>query len=193
MLTDRIVVFDIETSGLNPEDDRITQVSALMLVDGQIAERYTSLARSNVLVPRSVSQVSGISNEMLSHAPPIQDVIRQLRRFIGWTPVAVFNENFSWAFYQRELQRLQLHAPQARPLCLYRLARRLLPALAHHSQIELAHHFGLSAEQGPGANPINIELTADLLLALAAVASRGEGRPVDVRGLMQRVDQAQAL
>ncbi|MFT3907208.1 MAG: 3'-5' exonuclease [Steroidobacteraceae bacterium] len=183
MLTDSIVVFDIETSGLNPEDDRITQVSALKLADGEIAERYTSLARSNVRVPASVSQVSGISNEMLSHAPPIQDVIRQLRRFIGWTPVAIYNEGFSWLFYRAELARLQLHAPQAQPLCLYRLAKRLLPQLPHHSQVELAHHFGLSVERGPGS-PINIELTVDLLHALADTAARRSGAPMDVRALL---------
>lgn len=185
MLTDTFVALDVETSGLSPEEDRITRVVALRAVGGRIAEHYESLARSGTWVPESVSQVSGISNEMLTHAPLIGDVIRGLRRFVGFAPVAVYSDGFSWKFYLRELARLKLGSPVQQPLSVSRLARRLVPYLPQYTQAGVGLHFGLITEPVPGASRAGLELTVAILQALAELAASRGLSPLSMASLAE--------
>lgn len=77
-----IVVFDIETTGLDPELDEITEIGAVKIEHGEITEKFSSFVKPNIKIPKDVEALTGISDEMVAFAPKIQDVIID---FYNWS------------------------------------------------------------------------------------------------------------
>ncbi len=75
ILTNTIVVFDLETTGLNPENCEITEIGAVKIINGQIKERFASFVKPKGEIPEEVTRLTGITNEMVEHAPKVEDVI----------------------------------------------------------------------------------------------------------------------
>ncbi len=106
------VCIDFETTGLYPEKDRITDAAAARVVDGQIVDTYTSLVHSPVAISAFVSNLTGITNEMISTAPEETDVIRKLIAFIGDLPVIGYNVSFDLGFLHYAAHRASLPCPR---------------------------------------------------------------------------------
>ncbi len=63
-----IIVLDFETTGVSPEaGDRITEVAALRIVEGEITERFVSLINCGVNVPYYITKLTGITQDMVNH------------------------------------------------------------------------------------------------------------------------------
>lgn len=77
-----IVVFDIETTGLDPEIDEIAELGAVKIEHGEITEKFSSFVKPNVKIPLEVEKLTGISNEMVAFAPKAEDVIED---FYNWS------------------------------------------------------------------------------------------------------------
>lgn len=83
-----IVVLDFETTGISPhKGDRITEVAALRVVNGQITERFVSLVNCGVNIPYFITGLTGITQAMVNHAPQVEKVIPHLLEFIGKRPL----------------------------------------------------------------------------------------------------------
>lgn len=77
-----IVVFDIETTGLDPEIDEITEIGAVKIEHGEITEKFSSFVKPSVSIPKEVERLTGISDEMVAFAPKVEDVIED---FYNWS------------------------------------------------------------------------------------------------------------
>jgi DNA polymerase III subunit epsilon len=89
-----IVMLDFETTGLSAAaGDRITEVAALRIVDGVVAERYVTLVNCGVRIPSFVIALTGISQRMVDSAPPPAHVLPRLLDFIGDDVLAAHNAN----------------------------------------------------------------------------------------------------
>ena len=77
-----IVVFDIETTGLDPESDEITELGAVKIEHGEVTEKFSSFVKPNIRIPKEVENLTGISNEMVAFAPKVEDVIED---FYNWS------------------------------------------------------------------------------------------------------------
>jgi DNA polymerase III epsilon subunit family exonuclease len=77
------IVFDIETTGGNPERNGITEIFAIRYRDGEILGTFYSLVNPGISIPPIVRKMTGITNQMVRSAPPISDVIPQFLEFIG--------------------------------------------------------------------------------------------------------------
>jgi len=75
IMKNNIVVFDIETTGLDPEICEITELGAVKIEYGEIKERFSSFAKPKYSIPTEVQQLTGITDEMVADAPRIEDVI----------------------------------------------------------------------------------------------------------------------
>lgn len=106
MLTDTVVVIDFETTGLDHQWDRATEVAAVRLENGRITDRYQSLINAGLSVPIEVTELTGISTEMLRNAPDPHYVFSRLRQFIGEASIFAHNAKFDYKFYKKtELRR----------------------------------------------------------------------------------------
>ena len=87
--TGKIVVLDVETSGFDPERDHIIKITAVKIENVKRIEKFSSLVNCSEPLSPKVESLTGITNEMLSAAPPLGEVILQLKDFCyGYTLVA---------------------------------------------------------------------------------------------------------
>jgi DNA polymerase-3 subunit epsilon len=137
-----IAVIDFETTGISPNmGDRATEVAIVMLEGGQVVDRYQSLMNAGVRVNSFITQLTGITNEMVQAAPPAEQVMREAARFVGGRPMVAHNAAFDKKFWQAELARCGLDGSHDFA-CTLLLSRRLYPQALNHKLGTLAalHH-----------------------------------------------------
>ncbi len=96
---------DLETTGINPETDRIIEVGAVIARDGKIIDRYSTLVNFNGKLPVKIKKLTGISEDMLKDAPCLSDVELSLSRFLGDLPVVGHNIAFDISFLNQNFER----------------------------------------------------------------------------------------
>lgn len=127
-----IAVIDFETTGSSPgQGARATEIAAVLVDDGRIVGHYQSLMNSGAWVPPFIEQLTGISNDMLTDAPPADAVMREVLRFTAGCPLVAHNAAFDRGFWQAEGERAGVHAATDFA-CTVRLSRRLYPQAPNH-------------------------------------------------------------
>ncbi len=96
-----IVAVDIETTGLNPAEDRIIEIGAVRFNGRRVEDTWSTLVNPGQAIPGFITQLTGISNNMVQHAPRISDVMGDLIAFVGERPVVGHNISFDLTFLQR--------------------------------------------------------------------------------------------
>ena len=137
-----IAIIDFETTGISPNmGDRATEVAIVLLQEGQVVDRYQSLMNAGVRVNSFITQLTGITNEMLQAAPAAEQVMREAARFVGDLPMVAHNAAFDKKFWQAELARCGQEGSHAFA-CTLLLSRRLYPQAPNHKLGTLAalHH-----------------------------------------------------
>jgi DNA polymerase III subunit epsilon len=177
MLQESLVILDFETTGLSPEQgDRITEVGLVRIEDGRIADRYQSLANCDVHVPRFITSYTGITQQMVDEAPPVEQVMREVAAFIGETTVVAHSASFDQRFFLRECRRLRMSMVIEPFLCSMRLARRVYPDFHSHALGALAHSLRLPACGTAHRAAADAEMTAQLMLQMGQdLAQRQQG------------------
>ncbi len=137
-----IAVIDFETTGISPAmGDRATEVAIVLLEDGKVVDRFQSLMNAGVRIHSFITQLTGITNEMVQAAPPAEQVMREAARFVAGRPMAAHNAAFDKKFWQAELTRCGEDG--SHPFaCTLLLSRRLYPQAPNHKLGTLAawHH-----------------------------------------------------
>lgn len=138
-----IVVVDFETTGLNTRSSRIIEIGAVRLVNGEIEDSFSTLVNPGMPLPKVITDITGITDQMLLDQPTAQTAVPELMRFIGDSPIAAHNASFDVAILQQELQRQGLkHAcPQVDTLAF---AQKLYPALKRFRLAAVCRHLGVS-------------------------------------------------
>ncbi len=187
MLSESLVVLDFETTGLSPlRGDRITEVAVVRVEGSAITDRYESLVNCGVRVPAFITDYTGISQRMVDAAPPVGNVLRELERFIGSSPVVAHNASFDQHFFDSEFQQCGLAVRDGAFLCSLRLSRRIYPYLRSHSLGELARQLRLLCSGTAHRAGADAEVTAGLVLRVAAdLKARHASLTVDARLLRQ--------
>jgi DNA polymerase-3 subunit epsilon len=163
-----IAVIDFETSGLMPEaGGRATEVAIVLTEAGRIVDRFASLMNAGIWIPPFITELTGISNAMVSAAPPAAQVMQEAARFVGQRPLVAHNASFDRKFWQAELGRIGLDAPQPFA-CTVLLARRLYPDAPNHKLGTLADFHALPRSGRAHRALSDAEVTAELLLRMQA-------------------------
>jgi DNA polymerase III subunit epsilon len=137
-----IAIIDFETTGISPHmGDRATEVAIVMLEGGQVVDRFQSLMNAGVRVNGFITQLTGITDEMVQAAPPAEQVMREAARFVGERPMVAHNAAFDKKFWQAELARCGQDGAHLFA-CTLLLSRRLYPQAPNHKLGTLAalHH-----------------------------------------------------
>lgn len=100
-LTDDFVVVDVETTGLNPTSDKITEIAAYKIKDGKICDTYTDLINPNIVISDKISEITGITNEMLENAGKIEKVMDKFLAFCGNSIIVAHNAEFDISFLKK--------------------------------------------------------------------------------------------
>ncbi|HTR60649.1 MAG TPA: exonuclease domain-containing protein [Candidatus Binataceae bacterium] len=137
-------VVDLETTGGRPGPGTIIEIGAYRMVGRKMVESFESLVRPRGVIPRFISGLTAISNEMVAEAPPIEAVLPAFRDFLGTSVLVAHNAGFDHSFLDFEFRRVFGIGLRNPVLCTLRMARRLVPSLKRRRLDLLAEHFGLS-------------------------------------------------
>lgn len=163
-----IVMLDFETTGLSPDaGDRITEVAALRIVGGEIRERYVSLVNCGVRIPSFITQLTGITQDMVDAAPPSQRVVAELLDFIGGDMLAAHNASFDEKFLKAEGWRIGRPTGHGGLVCSLKLARRLYPGLPSYKLGNLSSRLGIVFRGTAHRAEADAEVSAEVLLHAA--------------------------
>ncbi|HEY8795528.1 MAG TPA: 3'-5' exonuclease [Gemmatimonadaceae bacterium] len=138
------VVVDVETTGMSPwSGDRITEIAAIVVRDGVVAERFETLVNPERSIPPMITNLTQINWEMVKDAPRFRDVCEQVVSVLRGHVFVAHNAEFDWRFVAAEVQRATGQRLSGRRLCTVRLARRVLPQLRSRRLDSVANYYGV--------------------------------------------------
>ncbi|MCI0707018.1 MAG: hypothetical protein L0Y80_06005 [Ignavibacteriae bacterium] len=132
------VVVDVETTGLSPTEDRITEISMMKVRNGQLVDEFATLVNPLVHIPAEITELTGINDLMVKDAPPAREIALTMAEFLRDSVFVAHNAAFDWGFVFHTVLRergIELINPQ---LCTVRLSRRIVPQLPSKSLGQVA-------------------------------------------------------
>ena len=171
-----IVAIDTETTGLNADVDAIIEIGAVKFNGRRVEDTWSTLVNPRKPIPGFVTQLTGISNNMVRNAPYLVDVMADLIAFVGDAPILGHNVSFDLAFLRQtgafknniEIDTYELAAvlmPTASRYNLSALAQQLgvLLPTAHRALDDAKATHGVFVELLDKANQIPLDLLAELV------------------------------
>lgn len=141
------VVFDIETTGGNPEKNGITEIFALKYHQGKIGETFYSLVDPGIPIPPIVRRMTGITNKMLKGEPKISAVMPGFLEFVGDDVLVSHNTIGDMKFLRYFAEKCCNVEMGNFYLCTHLLVEKLVSEAPDKSLKGLADHFSLPAEK----------------------------------------------
>lgn len=139
------VTLDLETTGLEPKRDRIIEIGAVKISDGKVTGEYASLIDPQMEIPERITQLTGISNEMVSGKPKVQEVLEQLLHFCGELPLLGHNIMFDYGFVKHQAVNCGMSF-EKQGVDTLKIARILLPDLPSRSLQSLRVYYEIPQE-----------------------------------------------
>ncbi len=187
------VVIDTETTGLNPQRNRVIEVAAIKVKNGQAVASFETLLNPHRRIPDFISKFTGINNEMTSTAPGFTQVADKLLDFLGQTIIVGHNIPFDIRFLDYELQRLSRPALLNETVDTISLAVRLHPGLRRPNLDRLAAMLNLPVKTRHRAMADASLTTEAFLLLLDKAHAQGYQTLGDLRAGRSRLTQPPPL
>ena len=144
-LEDDFVVFDIETTGFSPVNNRIIEIGAVKVCGGQVTERFSTFVNPQVPIPFEIEKLTGIRDDMVTDAPLIEEVLPRFLEFCRGAILVAHNAGFDMSFMLENARRQSL--PMEHPyIDTVGIARVLLPNQAKHTLDAVAKTLNISLE-----------------------------------------------
>lgn len=163
MLRDYISV-DIETTGVNAKWDRIIEIGAVKVRDGKVTETFSELINPGVKVSSFITNLTGITNQMLVDKSPIDEVLPRFVEFAGEDCLLGHNLMFDYGFLKQNAINLKMNFDKSGVDTL-KIARKTLKGLESRGLEYLCNYYGIKDENHHRAfNDANV--TSQLYLTL---------------------------
>ncbi|MCM8817921.1 MAG: exonuclease domain-containing protein [Candidatus Omnitrophica bacterium] len=118
-----LIALDTETTGLDPETDRICEIALLKIRDEKIVEKFTTLINPEIEIPESVSLISGIFDEDVKKAPLFKEIVNKINDIINGKIILCHNANFDIPFLKKEFERCKIKFPKIKIIDTYLIAK----------------------------------------------------------------------
>ena len=102
------IVFDLETTGLNPASEKITEIAAVRVVEGEIRDSFQTYVNPHKPIPAEITELTGISDETVADAPDLDKAVPEFLKWAGegQYPLVAHNAGFDMGFLRTACQRL---------------------------------------------------------------------------------------
>ena len=168
------VVVDTETTGgRHGSGDRITEIAAVVVRDGEIVELFETLVNPERPIPYFVSQLTNITWDMVRDKPTFDRVVPDVMRVLEGNVFVAHNMMFDWRFVTSELSRSTGRKLQGRRLCTVKMARKVLPQLSRRSLDHIARYYGVEIHRRHRAGGDALATAKCLLRMLSDLGDRG--------------------
>ena len=136
------VVFDLETTGFEPEYCEIIEIGAVKIRNGEIIETFTTLIRPGCDIPENITEITGISNDMVVFAPELKDVISDFYKFTRNAILVAHNASFDTKFLSYHAKKLRYKFENDVQDTLA-MARELVKGIKNYKLKTLSDHFNI--------------------------------------------------
>lgn len=137
-------VIDIETTGLDPKYDEIIEVAAIKFKNGNEIDRYCELIKPENPIDEFVTELTGITDEMVKYSRSIDNVIKDYVEFIGDSVLIGHNINFDINFIYDTMLKLYNTKFQNNFIDTMRLSRRISLERRHHRLKDVAEYYKIA-------------------------------------------------
>ena len=125
-------IVDIETTGSYASANGITEVAIHVYDGNRVIKKFESLINPQQPIPRYIQAFTGISNEMVAHAPVFETVAPEIFELLNENVFIAHNVNFDYSFLKSHLLKTG-HDLKSKKLCTVRLSRRIFPGFSSYS------------------------------------------------------------
>ena len=105
-LNTEYIVFDIETTGLSQKKNKIIEIGAVKVKDGEEIDRFSEFINPEEPIPYSIEQLTSITDEMVMHAPTVDVILPKFLEFCGDDIVVAHNAAFDTGFIKKNARDL---------------------------------------------------------------------------------------
>ena len=144
-IPDTYTVIDIETTGLDSRFCEIIELSALRYSNGSLIDSFTTLVKPTEPIDDFITELTGITNDLVSDAPAISDAIKNFYNFVGSDILVGYNVHFDINFIYDVLQNTHGLDFTNSFVDVMRFAKKLLPDLKNHKLETVADHYKISS------------------------------------------------
>ena len=137
------VMLDLETTGGNPVQDRITEIAAVRVENGVEVARWSTLVNPGTSISPFIQKLTGITDEMVAQAPGFDEVAKPLLALLKDAVLVAHNVRFDHGFLLNEFARLETPL-RVKTLCTVRLSRLLYPQFKSHGLDAIMQRHGLT-------------------------------------------------
>ncbi len=144
-LNTEFVVFDIETTGLSPVTETITEIGAVKIRDGQIVDSFNKFVNPGKSIPQKIVELTGITDAMVENAPPISVVLPEFYEFVGDATLVAHNAGFDTSFIKNSAKENGMKFDFCYVDTL-ELSRSLVSGVKNYKLDTLTKHFNVKLE-----------------------------------------------
>ncbi len=142
------IIVDLETTGLEPKLDRIIEMAAVKVVNGEVVDEWEKLINPGIFIPQETTHITGITSEMVKTAPKFDEVVDDFLSFMNDDAVFVaHNVEFDRGFVNSHLKKHDREELPHPYLCTFRLAKQVHPNLNSYSLGALTGYFEIELPQ----------------------------------------------
>ena len=161
------VVFDIETTGFSPVNNKIIEIGAVKIQQGEITDRFSVFVNPGVPIPFEIEKLTSINDSMVMDVPPIEVILPQFLDFCQDAVLVAHNANFDMSFIMENAKRQGL-SRKFTFVDTLGIARVLLTHQAKHTLDAVAKTLSISLENHHRAVD-DAECTAHIFLKFSAM------------------------
>ena len=175
------VSLDLETTGLNPRLDRIIEIGALRVENGEIADTFCTFVNPGRRLEERITDLTGIRDEDVEGAPYIEEVLPDLFRFLGDLPLLGHSVRFDFSFLKKAAVDLRLPF-ERNAVDTLKIARKYLTALEHRSldylcdYYKIPHQAHRALEDARATHVLYGKLAEDFYEKESGEAAQGQGK-----------------
>lgn len=156
------IVFDLETTGLKASEEKIIEIGAIKVENGEIIGTFEELVNPEKDINPNITGITHITNDMVEGKRTISEVLPDFLSFIGDYTLIGHNVKFDLSFLWQNIRELGLERMTNDYLDTMKISKILLPNLPGYSLSNLTKYYGID-ENGHHRALRDVEMTREVL------------------------------
>ena len=135
-------IIDIETTGLSPEKEKITEIAIYIHDGNKIIDEFVSLVNPEKSIPYFITRLTGITNDLVENAPKFYEIAKKIIEITENRIFVAHNAEFDYGFIKAEFASLGYEFKRNR-LCTVKLSKKIIPGHRSYSLGKLTEELGI--------------------------------------------------